>query len=304
MDNIPNYYSFYTDLLTEGHCVMVDVADGDKILEFISHIPSECVYEEVGQNYGKETNPHITVMYGLSPAEERKVKEVLQRVPRKIVAELGQISKFENPDTPYDVLKVEVKSQHLHRIHEILRRNFENNYKWPDYNPHLTLAYVKKGTCNEYVGNKMFEGMKCMFEAFTYSNGVRELNHKVPMKEYFVGTGGGYGGAMGGPVVAKNWAGTYGSPQTSNRLASYPNTGKTSYMQGNTIVRNALPDTILPQDLKHPKFKPDEIFAGLRAEMKKQEFRDKEKAKKIVIANLEKNPKYYSDLEQYINSDK
>jgi 2'-5' RNA ligase len=195
MDKIPEYYQFFTDLITEGHCVMVDLPQQDKILEFVSSIPQECVYEEEGQNYGKEANPHVTVMYGLSPIEETRVKNLLNKVPKKIVAELGKISKFENVDTPYDVLKIEVRSPHLSKIHEMIRKNFENNYKWPEYNPHVTLAYVKKGTCNEYVGNKTFEGMKLMFESFTYSNGVRELNHKVPMQEYFVGQGGGYGGA-------------------------------------------------------------------------------------------------------------
>jgi hypothetical protein len=64
MDKIPAYYSFYTDLITEGHCIMADVPQKDDILEFIKKIPNECVYEEVGENYGKEANPHVTVMYG------------------------------------------------------------------------------------------------------------------------------------------------------------------------------------------------------------------------------------------------
>jgi 2'-5' RNA ligase len=436
MDKIPAYYSFYTELITEGHCIMADVPQKESMLEFIKKIPNECVYEEVGENYGKEANPHVTVMYGLSPIEETRVKELLNKVPKKIVAELGKISKFSNSDTPYDVLKIEVKSPHLSKIHEMIRKNFENNYKWSEYNPHVTLAYVKKGTCNEYVGNKTFEGMKLMFESFTYSNGVRELNHAVPMKEYndskelissaekklnalsikyrehlqssifvddkgislsnlralktapvgtgtafmgdlisiadeygmiitlttglrdpnspkvfkkttsadrlkkfysrfgfksnyskrsyrsdlrgnmhreptknnmkeyFVGQGGGYGGAAGGSIAAGNWAGTASGPETSNRLASYPTTGVTSYMQGNTIVNNSSPETITPQDVDDPRFDKDEIFQGLRYEMKRSEYPNKTKAKATVIANLEKNPKFYSDLSQYINSDK
>jgi 2'-5' RNA ligase len=283
---------------------MVDLPQKNKILQFVESIPSECVYEEEGKHYGKETNPHITLMYGLSPIEENRVKELLTKVPKKISARLGKISKFENSDTPYDVLKIEVNSPHLYKIHEMIRNNFENDYKWPEYNPHVTLSYVKKGTCNEYVGNKTFEGMKFTFENFTYSNGIREQNHKVNMKEYFVGQGGGYGGQSGGPVAPSNWAGTFSSPQTSRRLNLHPDTGITSYMQGNTIVRNALPDTILPQDLEGTPYDPDEIRLGLRAEMKKQEFPDKEKAKQTVLDNLARNRKFYSDLLQYMNSDK
>ena len=306
MDKIPAYYSFYTDLITEGHCIMADVPQKESMLEFIKKIPNECVYEEVGENYGKEANPHVTVMYGLSPIEETRVKELLNKVPKKIVAELGKISKFSNADTPYDVLKIEVKSPHLNKIHEMIRKNFDNNYKWSEYNPHVTLAYVKKGTCNEYVGNKTFEGVKVMFEAFTYSNGIRELNHAVPMKEYNVGTSGGYGGGAmaGGAVAATNWAGTFSSNQTSRRLQNYPAQRKYTYMQGNTVIGSPLYDTLTDDDLIDPNFTKDEIRTGLRYEMKRMEYPDKDVAKPTVLKNLHKNPKYYSDLEMYFQSDK
>ena len=306
MDKIPAYYSFYTDLITEGHCIMADVPQKESMLEFIKKIPNECVYEEVGENYGKESNPHVTVMYGLSPVEESRVKELLTKVPKKIVAELGKISKFSNADTPYDVLKIEVKSPHLNKIHEMIRNNFENNYRWPQYNPHVTLAYVKKGTCNEYVGNKTFEGVKVMFEAFMYSNGIRELNHAVPMKEYYVGQSAGYGGGAmaGGAVAATNWAGTFSSNQTSRRLQNYPAQRKYTYMQGNTVIGSPLYDTLTDDDLIDPNFTKDEIRTGLRYEMKRMEYPDKDVAKPTVLKNLHKDPKYYSDLKMYFDSDK
>lgn len=309
MDKIPQYYEYYTDLISEGHCVMVDVEScRDKILEFVKALPNECVYEEEGKEYGKETNPHITVMYGLSPITETKVKEVLSKLPKRIVAELGAISKFERSDSQYDVLKIEVKSPHLSKIHEMLKRNFENNYSHSEYSPHVTLAYVKKGTCNEYVGDMRFAGNKVLFEAFTYSNGIRALNHSVQMNEYNVGTSAGYGGGAmaGGPVAPMNWAGTQSGPQTSRRLQNYPASRRYTYMQGNTVIGSSLYDTITPDDLKDAqgKFGAEEIFAGLRYEMKRMEYPDKDKAKPIVLKNLATNPKYYSDLDQYLKSDK
>lgn len=294
------------ELLNEGHCIMVDISNGNKIIEFVNDLPEECIYEEEGQNYGKETNPHITLMYGLDDKEESRVKELLTKVPSKIMAELGKISKFENADAPYDVLKIEVKSPHLNKIHEMIRKNFDNNYKWPNYNPHVTLAYVKKGTCNEHVGNKTFEGTKVMFEAFMYSNGNREQNHKINMKEYFVGQSAGYGGGAmaGGGVSPMNWAGTPSSNQTARRLKDYPASRRYTYMQGNTVVGSSLYDTITQDDLNDPKFSQDEIFAGLRWEMKHMEYPSKDVARPIVIKNLETNPKYYSDLDMYFKSDK
>jgi hypothetical protein len=177
MDKIPQYYSFFTDLIAEGHCIMADVPQKDDILEFIKKIPNECVYEEAG----------------------------------------------------------------------------ENN-----------------------------------------------------MSEYNVGTSGGYGGGAmaGGPMAPMGWAGTNSSPQTSRRLKDYPASRRYTYMQGNTVIGSSLYDTITKDDLTHPKFGPAEIMTGLRSEMRQLEYPDKDVARKIVIQNLEKNPKFYSDLDKYLKSDK
>jgi hypothetical protein len=124
--------------------------------------------------------------------------------------------------------------------------------------------------------------------------------------EYFVGQSAGYGGGAmaGGPTAPVNWAGTPSGPQTSRRLQNYPATRRYSYMQGNTVIGSSLYDTITPDDLKDDRFGEDEIFAGLRWEMKHMEYPSKDVARPIVIKNLEKNPKYYSDLDMYFKSDK
>jgi hypothetical protein len=75
-------------------------------------------------------------------------------------------------------------------------------------------------------------------------------------------------------------------------------------MQGNTVIGSSLYDTITNDDLTDKRFSTDEMFAGFRQEMQKMEFPDKDVARPIVVANLLKNPKYYSDLDMYFNSDK
>lgn len=124
--------------------------------------------------------------------------------------------------------------------------------------------------------------------------------------EYFVGQSGGYGGGAmaGGQVAPTNWAGTFSSNQTSRRLDDYPASRRYTYMQGNTVIGSSLYDTITKDDLKDPRFSEDEIFAGLRWEMRKMEYPSKDVARPIVIKNLETNPKYYSDLDMYFQSDK
>jgi len=124
--------------------------------------------------------------------------------------------------------------------------------------------------------------------------------------EYFVGQSAGYGGGAmtGGQVAPTNWAGTFSSNQTSRRLTDYPASRRYTYMQGNTVIGSSLYDTITQDDLKHPRFSPQEIFTGLRKEMSRMEYPDKDVAKQTVLKNLDSDPKYYSDLHMYFNSDK
>ena len=126
------------------------------------------------------------------------------------------------------------------------------------------------------------------------------------LKEYYVGQSAGYGGGAmtGGGVAANNWAGTFSSNQTSRRLQNYPAQRKYTYTQGNTIIGSPLYGTLTDDDLIDPNFTKDEIRTGLRYEMKRMEYPDKDVAKPTVLKNLHKNPKYYSDLEMYFQSDK
>jgi hypothetical protein len=129
---------------------------------------------------------------------------------------------------------------------------------------------------------------------------------KEVIKEYFVGQSAGYGGGAmtGGQVAPTNWAGTFSSNQTSRRLKDYPASRRYTYMQGNTVIGSSLYDTLTADDLKDPRFSSEEIFTGLRKEMSRMEYPNKDIAKETVLKNLEKDPKFYSNLQMYFTSDK
>lgn len=305
MANLPHYFEFFPEVLSEGdQCAMVGLPSFKKLTDFIESIPDDIVYQPNSPDYGKEDKPHITLLYGIEKGEKDKAVALLSKIQTKIPVKLGKVSRFTTPQ--FDVLKIDVTGPKLTEINDLLRKNVKYANEHPNYVPHVTLAYVKKGEGTEFVGNKTFEGMTFLLDTIVYSDAVNKTSFKIPQSiaEYFAGSGGGYGGQAGGAVAANGWAGTYGSPQTSNRIRTYDTSGRYSYMQGNTIVNVSSYDTINPEDLKDPRFMPDEIQAGLRYEMKKMEYPDKEKARKVVIANLEKDPKHYSDLGMYFNSDK
>jgi len=305
--NTFHFFEFYEDLLAEGdekHCVMVGLPKFSMLTNYINNIPEEYLYRPKNRKYGRESMPHITVLYGIKPHEEYAAKDILSKIPGKLVATLGKVSLFENCKSDdggvFDVLKIDVESPDLAKINKKLRSKVEYESDHPKYHPHVTIAYLKPGKGKEYVGEDKFEGKKFLFEVFLYSDGNRDEHAKVPMMaEYFVGQSGGYGGATGGSVAASGWAGTYSGPETSGRVSKYQDDRRGSYMQGNTVVNNSLYDTIRPEDLKDPRFSPDEMMAGYRYEMKHMEYPDKNKARPIVLANLEKNPRYYSDLGEY-----
>jgi hypothetical protein len=152
----------------------------------------------------------------------------------------------------------------------------------------------------EFVGDKRFQGMKFLFEVFLYGSGNRDELETIPMlAEYFVGQSGGYG-QSGGAIAAPGWAGNPGTMGGTPKHGGAGNDGRrASYMQGNTVVNNSMYDTIRPEDLKHPKFSSDELMAGFRWEMKRMEYPDKARARPIILANLEKDPHYYSGLGMY-----
>ena len=79
------------------------------------------------------------------------VKKVIDKQYGKdtISGSLGKVSLFEN--TEYDVLKFEVESEDLQELNKICK-TLPYTSDYPDYHPHCTISYIKKGTCKDLVG--------------------------------------------------------------------------------------------------------------------------------------------------------
>lgn len=150
-------------------CVMATV-EYDKILSWAKkNISKDDLYYKENKS-GYETEPHVTVLYGLHTTELDEIKEIIKN-EKEFEIKLGKISKFENDD--YDVVKIEVESDKLRKLNDRLK-SLKYTSTYNGYKPHCTLAYVKKGKCQELVGNKEFFGKKIKIKELVFSPSTGE----------------------------------------------------------------------------------------------------------------------------------
>lgn len=139
-------------LITEEHmheygCVML-FFDFPEMKKIQSIIKSKDIYEDdTDDSFGLETEAHVTLLYGLhSGVSSENVKSVLKKFsfgPCK----LTNISLFENEK--YDVLKYDIDGEGLHEANIQFKR-FPYTNDFPEYHPHLTIAYLNPKTGKKY----------------------------------------------------------------------------------------------------------------------------------------------------------
>lgn len=130
----------------------------EKVKSIGQSIPEEELYVDPNDSsYGREENPHVTVRYGLETDDPADVAELSTLAPFK--GKIGKISIFEGEK--YDVVKADVESDGLHaankKVGDLAPVPGET---FTDYQPHVTIAYVKKGEGAKYVGNAALEGQE------------------------------------------------------------------------------------------------------------------------------------------------
>lgn len=118
---------------------------------------------------GREPDPHITLKYGLHP--DAPLADVAQALKGEgpVTAKLGRLSVFSNPDG--DVLKVDVSSPDLHRMNAKVSEAVPTTDTHPQYQPHVTVAYLKPGEGAQYVGKSLpgVTGKTVTFNSVTFS---------------------------------------------------------------------------------------------------------------------------------------
>jgi 2'-5' RNA ligase len=146
------------ELLTEGKhkkthkneygCVMVNL-DINKWDDLLNLIDNEDLYNPKDDpSYGKEKNPHVTILYGLHediPLEE--IEEELSNISTPSL-KFSDVSSFKNPQ--FDVLKFDVDSKDLNKLNKKFKE-FPYTTDFPKYHPHCTIAYLKPKMADKYI---------------------------------------------------------------------------------------------------------------------------------------------------------
>lgn len=131
---------------------------------------------------GVEGDPHLTLLYGLLDDDAEGPLAVASALgPASVV--LGPVGVFEKGDC--DVVHVEVLGEHPHLMHAALRC-LPHRLTHPEYRPHVTLAYVKKGLGRKYAGRHKLMGRPYVLDDFVFADrkgnrrnvalGARELS--------------------------------------------------------------------------------------------------------------------------------
>jgi len=136
-------------------CVMVyfDI-DEDWWGERQSEIKDEDIYHGTKEDpgYGREDEPHVTILYGLhSDIPDETIEELVKKMTAPEVT-LKEIGMFDNANRGFDVVKFDVEGQDLHDMNTMFAK-LPHTTDYPDYHPHSTLAYVKAGTGKKYCGS-------------------------------------------------------------------------------------------------------------------------------------------------------
>ena len=114
--------------------------------DVLSIIDKEDIYDEKG--FGLEDKCHVTVFFGIIP-DESNVNEIKEKIKDCDIDinkeyELEDISIFENDD--YDVVKFDIKDcDELKKMHKFIKKTFPNKEDFPNYEPHVTIGYVRRG---------------------------------------------------------------------------------------------------------------------------------------------------------------
>lgn len=119
-----------------------------------------------------ETEPHVTVLYGLATDDPQQIMHVC-RNQGPVALRLGPLLAFQGVDLDgreADVVWASVESEGVRELHDRIADSCPHEPAQPSYVPHVTLAYVRPGTACKYVGRDDLAGKSCVVDSLTLAD--------------------------------------------------------------------------------------------------------------------------------------
>lgn len=133
-----------------------------KVKQIAGGIPKEALDKK-----GVETDPHVTVKFGLNQDRMGDLPEKLKGFGA-VKARIGKLTLFEGEER--DVLKFDVESEDLHRLNAAVCKHCPHVDTFPDYHPHITVAYLKPQAGKKLVGRAAITGLDMNLTVATFSD--------------------------------------------------------------------------------------------------------------------------------------
>lgn len=149
-----------------------DVSDR-KIVNAIKRIQSSIPPDDVIE---LEDEPHITIRYGLYEQATLpiSVRTMIQEFG-KVTVTIGGLSVFKTPEA--DVLKYDIESNQLRELNARIR--LLPGHDSYEYSPHMTIAYLKRGTGERYItSSPEGKGTVLVFDTVSLSD---THGNKIPL---------------------------------------------------------------------------------------------------------------------------
>jgi 2'-5' RNA ligase len=127
---------------------------------------------------GLEDRPHVTVKYGLHENAPEAVRKLIESEP-PITGTIGKLEVFQPEGKDYDVLVARVDSPDLHRLNAKIA-SLPHTDTFPEYRPHITLGYGKRGTLTAG-GKNPLEGREFKISTLEFSDQNEKVT-EIPLK--------------------------------------------------------------------------------------------------------------------------
>lgn len=114
---------------------------------------------------GLETEPHITILYGIQEGVSVNVEAALAGVG-PVPVRFGRLDYFSADE--FDVLYISVRSRGIRSLNRLLRGSLDHARTQARYIPHATIGFVKPGLGEKYVGAAFLDKAEAVFNTVVF----------------------------------------------------------------------------------------------------------------------------------------